>query len=75
LNNSQLYTAIAIPSILVILAWITTLIQSSRLDTKIDALRENLHTEMRADRKELGDKIDKLGDGIRADLGEGQQLH
>ena len=70
MNNTQLYVAISIPSILVILAWITSLMQNNRLDTKIETLGTNLRTEIRADRKELTDKMDKLGESIHADLKE-----
>lgn len=70
MTNQQLYFAIGVPSFLVILSWITNLIQNNRIDTKIDTLGNTLRAEMRADRKELTDRIDHLGESIRADLKE-----
>ena len=60
MTNEQLYIALGIPSVLVILAWISSFIQNNRLDTKLDTKVESLRSDMRADRKELGEKIDKL---------------
>ena len=45
MNNSQLYLAIGVPSILVILAWISNQVTVNRLADKIDRMSENQHKD------------------------------
>ena len=60
MTNQQLYLAIGIPSVLVILAWITSFIQSNRTDAKIDALRSEMSSKIDALRGEMFAKFDAL---------------
>lgn len=68
MSNTQLYFAIGIPSILVILSWVTTLMQNNRLDAKLDRVAEGIRSDARADRKELIERLDKLSDRIHTEL-------
>jgi hypothetical protein len=52
MNDTQLYLAIGIPSFLVVLAWITSMVQTSRLadqnaklGEKLDRLAEQQHKD------------------------------
>lgn len=68
MSTAQLYFAIGVPSFLVILSWVTALVQSNRLDAKLDRVAEGIRSDARADRKELIDRMDKLGDRIHTEL-------
>ena len=60
MTNQQLYLAIAIPSVLVVLSWITSIVQNNRTDAKIDALRSEMHAKIDALRSEVHAKFDAL---------------
>jgi hypothetical protein len=53
MNNTQLYLSIGIPSVLVLISWVTTFVQNSKLDTKIELLRSEFATETRAIRSDV----------------------
>jgi hypothetical protein len=55
MNNIQLYLSIGIPSLLVVLK----IIQSQRLNDKVDRLGERLN-----------DRMDKLGDALRGEMSQ-----
>jgi hypothetical protein len=53
MTNQQIYLAVGIPSVLVLITWLTTFIQNNRLDTKIENLRTEMATELRAVRSDI----------------------
>jgi len=53
MNNLQLYLTIGIPTITVILAWLSNRSDSHRTNDKIDRLAENLRSEMATMRSEM----------------------
>jgi hypothetical protein len=48
LTNQQLYLAIGIPSVLVVLSWLTSLWQNSKLDAKLDVKIDGLQSKVDA---------------------------
>jgi hypothetical protein len=52
-TNQQLYLSIGIPSVLVLLSWITSFVQSIRLDGKLESFRSEVATELRAIRSDI----------------------
>ena len=48
MNNVQLYLTIGIPTLTVILAWVSNRSDNNRTNDKIDRLTESLHAEMTA---------------------------
>jgi hypothetical protein len=52
-TNQQLFIAVGIPGLLVALSWLTTFVQNNRLDTKIDNLRTEMASELRAVRSDI----------------------
>ena len=46
MNNIQVYLSIGIPTLTVILAWLSNRSDNNRLNDKIDRLGESLRTEM-----------------------------
>ena len=64
MNNMQLYLTIGIPTLTVILAWVSSRADINRLNDKLDRMGETLHT-----------KIDNQGTSIRSELvGQGSSL-
>lgn len=57
MSNQQLYLAIGIPSILVVLSWVTIFIQNNRLDSKFDGKIDKLDA-----------KIDSKFDSLRTEM-------
>ena len=57
MNNMQLYLTIGIPTLTVILAWVSNRADNNRTNDKIDRLGENLNA-----------KIDNQGASLRAEL-------
>ncbi len=53
MNNLQLYLAIGIPTITVILAWLSSRADNHRLNDKVDR---------------LNDKVDRLGETLRSEM-------
>ena len=53
MTNTQLYLSIGIPSVLVLTSWVTTFVQNSKLDSKIELLRSEFATETRAIRSDV----------------------
>ena len=57
MNNTQLYLSIGIPTLTVILAWLSNRSDLNRLNDKVDRLGETLNA-----------KIDNQGASLRAEL-------
>ena len=57
MNNTQLYLSIGIPTLTVILAWLSNGSDINRLNDKVDRLGETLHA-----------KIDGQGASLRAEI-------
>jgi hypothetical protein len=57
MNNTQLYLSIGIPTLTVILAWLSNRSDLNRLNDKVDRLGDTLHG-----------KIDRQGESLRAEL-------
>jgi hypothetical protein len=70
LTNQQLYLIIAIPTIFALVGIATNITLYALLAGRLDRSVESLRIEARADRKELTEKMDKLGASITADLKE-----
>ena len=58
MNNTQLYLSIGIPTLTVILAWLSNRSDLNQLNDKVDRLSETLHT-----------KIDNQGSSLRGETG------
>jgi hypothetical protein len=58
MNDTQLYLAIGIPSFLVVLAWITSMVQTTRLADLNAKLSEKLDRSI----EQLGAKMDRLAE-------------
>lgn len=54
MTNTQLYLAIGIPSILVILSWLSNRSDINRLSDKIDGLRSEMYHEFKEFYRTLG---------------------
>ncbi len=52
MNNTQLYLSIGVPTLTVILAWLSNRSDLNRLNDKVDRLSEALHAEMTAIRSD-----------------------
>ena len=52
MNNTQLYLSIGVPTLTVILAWLSNRSDMNRLNDKVDRLAENLRAEMTAMRND-----------------------
>ena len=70
MTNQQLYLIIGIPTLFALVGIATNITLYALLAGRLDRSVESLRNDARADRKELTDKMDKLGEGIRADLKE-----
>ena len=57
MNNTQLYLSIGVPTLTVILAWLSNRSDINRLNDKVDRLGETLHA-----------KIEDQGSSLRAEL-------
>ncbi|HZL27402.1 MAG TPA: hypothetical protein VFC39_12835 [Acidobacteriaceae bacterium] len=57
MNNTQLYLTIGIPTLTVILAWLSNRSDINRLNDKMDRLGDTLRGE-----------IDKMGNSLRAEM-------
>jgi hypothetical protein len=79
MNNSQLYLSIGIPSILIILAWISNrsdvtalraeMIQFRKdMNAEMNQLRKDMHAEMTQLRKDLASDMAQLRDSIHRDM-------
>jgi hypothetical protein len=53
MNNTQLYLSIGVPTLTVILAWLSSRSDMNRLNDKVDKLGESLRAEMIAFRREI----------------------
>ena len=53
MNNTQLYLSIGIPTLTVILAWLSNRFDINRLNDKVDRLVETLRAEINALRREI----------------------
>jgi hypothetical protein len=53
MNNSQLYLSIGVPTLTVILAWLSNRSDINRLNDKVDKLGDALRAEMIAFRREV----------------------
>jgi hypothetical protein len=53
MNNSQLYLSIGVPTLTVILAWLSNRSDINRLNDKMDKLGDALRAEMIAFRREV----------------------
>ena len=60
MTNLQLLLTIGIPSILVILSWVSSNQRMSRLEASFDALRVEMRAEMNALRKDVNDKLTEI---------------
>ncbi len=60
MNNTQLYLSIGVPTLTVILAWLSNRSDINRLNDKVDRLTESLHTEMTAMRNEYHSEMAAL---------------
>ena len=68
MNNAQLYLAVAIPSVLVILSWINNNARQTMMDLRFDLLDrrfESLETKM----ERLAAKVDRRFDGVMDGMG------
>ena len=52
MNNTQLYLSIGVPTLTVILAWLSNRSDINRLNDKVDRMAETLRTEMTAIRSD-----------------------
>ena len=52
MNNTQLYLSIGVPTLTVILAWLSNRSDINRLNDKVDRLAESLRAEMTAIRND-----------------------
>ncbi len=52
MNNTQLYLSIGVPTLTVILAWLSNRSDINRLNDKVDRLSESLRSEMTAIRND-----------------------
>lgn len=57
MTNTQLFLAIAIPSLLVVLSWISNNNRLNRVEDKIDASRKEMFDEFTKFRKEIYDEF------------------
>ena len=57
MNNMQLYLSIGIPTLTIILAWLSNRSDINRLNDKVDRLGENLNT-----------KIESQGTSLRSEM-------
>jgi CRISPR/Cas system CMR subunit Cmr4 (Cas7 group RAMP superfamily) len=71
MNDTQLYPAIGIPSFLVVLAWITSMIQTSRiadqnvkLSEKLDRSIEQLSAKVDRSAEQLSAKVDRSAEQL-----------
>jgi hypothetical protein len=53
MNNTQLYLSIGVPTLTVILAWLSNRSDINRLNDKVDRLGDSLRAEMIAFRREV----------------------
>ena len=68
MTNTQLYFAMAIPSIFALIGIVTNITLYVFLAGRQDRSFEALRMEMRADRSELIGKIDKLAERLHDDM-------
>ncbi len=62
MNNMQLYLIIGIPTLTVILAWVSNRSDSNRLNDKVDRLSESLIGKVDRLSESLNGKVDRQGD-------------
>jgi hypothetical protein len=53
MNNTQLYLSVGVPTLTVILAWLSNRSDINRLNDKVDRLGDSLRAEMIAFRREV----------------------
>jgi hypothetical protein len=68
MNNIQLYLTIGIPTITVVLAWLSSRSDNNRTNDKIDRQGESLHTKMDRLGENLNAKMDSQGTSLRAEM-------
>jgi hypothetical protein len=68
MNNNQLYLSIGIPSILIILAWISNRSDVTALRAEMIQLRKDMHAEMTQLRKDLASDMAQLRDSIHRNM-------
>ena len=68
MNNTQLYVSIGIPTLTVILAWLSNRSDINRLNDKVDRLGESLRTETTALRNDYHTEMAALRNDYHADM-------
>jgi hypothetical protein len=76
LNNLQLYIAVAIPSVLVILAWISSNVRQTTMERRMDSFglrmekrMDSFDSRMEAKFERLEAKMDRRFDGVLDGIG------
>jgi len=68
MNNTQLYLSIGIPTLTVILAWVSNRSDINRLNDKMDKLGEALRNEMLSFRREVASEMIAFRREVHGDL-------
>lgn len=68
MNNTQLYLSIGVPTLTVILAWLSNRSDINRLNDKVDRLAESLRAEMTALRNEYRAEMTALRNDQHAEM-------
>ena len=68
MNNMQLYLSIGVPTLTVILAWLSNRTDINRLNDKVDKLGESLRTEMLSFRREVAAEMIAFRREVHGDL-------
>ena len=68
MNNTQLYLSIGVPTLAVILAWLSNRSDINRLNDKVDRLAETLRAEMTALRVDISRDMVAFRRKIHEDL-------
>jgi hypothetical protein len=68
MNNMQLYLSIGIPTLTVILAWLSNRSDINRLNDKVDKLGDSLRNEMLSFRREVAAEMIAFRREVHGDL-------
>ena len=68
MNNTQLYLSIGIPTLTVVLAWLSNRSDINRVNDKVDKLGESLRTGMLAFRREVAAEMIAFRREVHGDL-------
>jgi hypothetical protein len=68
MNNNQLYLSIGIPSILIVLAWISNRSDVTALRGEMIQLRKDIAADMTQLRKDIHNDMTQLRDAIHRDM-------